>query len=343
MRRPSILTALILLSMASSPLSGGAQLPGPADPPTLWIGRSAGLMDEVFGRIVDVEVASDGSIFILDAYSLSVRWFGPDGKFRGSAGEGGLEPGQFTQPAALSVDSRNRLHVLDAGNRRISTFQIAPEGLTHTGDRAFRGGIDLCSLGERLFVLAGSDLSDEHLLHEIDDGGKIVKSFGSFEKVRKTLRDQLGALWHGVRGFYNRGKIACHSDPELIVLVHEPLPLVRAFSPGGERQWRTILLDYHRYQWMMGPSGGEPMIVPDMSTGTGHRATGVATTSDGKVIITLREGTVGGSAGTFQSRVLDLDDGIESLRAPARMTIVSVRGGKIYGFVLEPFPQVFVF
>ncbi|MDB5310136.1 MAG: repeat protein [Gemmataceae bacterium] len=53
-----------------------------------------------------------------------VQAFTPDGKFLVGIGGSGTEPGRFTRPHGMAVDSKGHLYVADAGNERIQKFEI---------------------------------------------------------------------------------------------------------------------------------------------------------------------------------------------------------------------------
>jgi hypothetical protein len=53
--------------------------------PIVAIGALDGPDEEVFGRIEAIAIDNAGNVFVLDALAHEVRWFGPDGAFRGRA------------------------------------------------------------------------------------------------------------------------------------------------------------------------------------------------------------------------------------------------------------------
>lgn len=75
-----------------------------------------------FGRIADIELGEDGSLYVLDAQSRSVRVFDQDGVETGEFGEQGRGPGEFERPARLLWRPNGELWVLDPGNARLSSF-----------------------------------------------------------------------------------------------------------------------------------------------------------------------------------------------------------------------------
>ena len=59
-----------------------------------------------------VAFAKDGSFFVLDPGNRRVQAFGPNRKFRRAWGEFGRDPGQFTDPVSVAVDSDGNVAVL---------------------------------------------------------------------------------------------------------------------------------------------------------------------------------------------------------------------------------------
>ena len=80
-----------------------------------------------------VAVAPDGSIWIADGHrggNNRLVKYSPDGRFLlevgGGVGSESREPGRFSDPHDVKVDSRGRVYVADRGNSRIQVFD--PEG-----------------------------------------------------------------------------------------------------------------------------------------------------------------------------------------------------------------------
>ncbi len=79
-----------------------------------------------FGRVADLELREDGSLFVLDAISRTIRVFGPDGVEVREFGRRGQGPGEFEQPAKLLWGPEGNLWVLDLRNGRLTSF--SPDG-----------------------------------------------------------------------------------------------------------------------------------------------------------------------------------------------------------------------
>ena len=79
-----------------------------------------------FGRIADLEIDGDGSVFVLDALNRTVRVFDGEGAELRTFGQRGRGPGELEEPAGLFWGSGGNLWVVDPGNGRFTVFE--PEG-----------------------------------------------------------------------------------------------------------------------------------------------------------------------------------------------------------------------
>jgi len=71
----------------------------------------------------DMAITPGGDVFVSDGYGNSrVVHFDKNGKFVKAWGELGSNPGQFSIPHAIALDSKGRLYVADRNNARIQVF-----------------------------------------------------------------------------------------------------------------------------------------------------------------------------------------------------------------------------
>jgi hypothetical protein len=82
--------------------------------------------EALFSEPLAVEVAGDGTRFVLDGTDQRILRFAPDGAYLGSFGRAGEGPGEFTGAADLALLPNGELVVTDRGRRRLSRF--TPEG-----------------------------------------------------------------------------------------------------------------------------------------------------------------------------------------------------------------------
>lgn len=79
-----------------------------------------------FGRIADLELGDDGSVFVLDAISRTIRVFDQAGVEVREFGGRGQGPGEFEQPGKLLWGPEGDLWILDLRNGRLTVF--SPDG-----------------------------------------------------------------------------------------------------------------------------------------------------------------------------------------------------------------------
>jgi hypothetical protein len=71
----------------------------------------------------DMAVTADGDVFVSDGYGNNrVVHFDAQGKFVNAWGKMGVEPGEFSLPHAIALDSEGKLYVADRNNVRVQVF-----------------------------------------------------------------------------------------------------------------------------------------------------------------------------------------------------------------------------
>jgi hypothetical protein len=95
----------------------------------LRVGRLDGPDEYTFGRISDLAVSEDGTIYVLDAQALEVRAYSPDGAFVRRFGRAGGGPGELGQPSGMVFLPDGRLVVRDPRNARMNVYSPSGESL----------------------------------------------------------------------------------------------------------------------------------------------------------------------------------------------------------------------
>ena len=323
--------ALVLLQLFSARVAAAQN-----DPVlVLEIGTLDVPESEVFGRIIDVEVDSAGNIFVLDAQSNNVRWFDRAGRFRGAAGHRGSGPGELMAPQAMTLDAKGDILILDPRNARMSRYRVGPDGLHHEEDLRTSLGIDLCAIGERLFILTGRP---DSLISEVDMRGRLVNAWGSLVEPDEDSASRLPPAIS--RSMANRGRLLCDRDAGMIVMLHEQSPVVRAFDLEGKQVWRIELADYHQIRVVRSGRTGGWTSAPDPKTGTVTSGAAIASMSRDTIAISLFEGGVAQTPGSYELRLLDLRNGSELGRYRAPIVVNRITATDLVGHVMFPFPQI---
>ncbi len=118
----------------------GERLFGPTGPYSLADEAGAGTEGGQFNAPRGIDVADDGTTYVVDAGNHRVQVFDPFGDFVRAFGRQGAEPGQFASfpgggqggPGGIAVDG-DRVYVADTWNHRIQVFSLDGEYITGWG------------------------------------------------------------------------------------------------------------------------------------------------------------------------------------------------------------------
>ncbi|MDX9740372.1 MAG: 6-bladed beta-propeller [Gammaproteobacteria bacterium] len=102
------------------------------------IGRR-GEAEGEFNLPLQVAVAGDGTVYVVDSGNFRVQAFDAAGRFHMSFGAVGRFPGQFARPKGIAVDKEGRIYVIDTAFGNFQVFD--PEGtlLMYAGERGHAG------------------------------------------------------------------------------------------------------------------------------------------------------------------------------------------------------------
>ncbi|MFC1660052.1 6-bladed beta-propeller, partial [Gemmatimonadota bacterium] len=98
--------------------------------PEVSIGMFDGPEEYIFGSIVSLAAATDGTIYVMDRQVPALRVYNSDGTYRTTFGRKGGGPGEYERPdGGLNVLSDGRVLLRDPGNARIQVYSPAGEAL----------------------------------------------------------------------------------------------------------------------------------------------------------------------------------------------------------------------
>lgn len=95
--------------------------------PEVSIGMFDGPEEYMFGHVVSLAIAADGTIYAMDEQVPALRVYNADGTYRTTIGREGGGPGEYQDPdGGLNILSDGRILLRDPGNARIQVF--SPDG-----------------------------------------------------------------------------------------------------------------------------------------------------------------------------------------------------------------------
>lgn len=90
---------------------------------TLGTPGEPGCDERHFDKPTDMAITPDGQVFVTDGYgNARVVHFDAQGKFVKAWGQLGSQPGEFSLPHAIVLDSQGRVYVADRNNVRVQVF-----------------------------------------------------------------------------------------------------------------------------------------------------------------------------------------------------------------------------
>jgi len=115
--------------------------------------------DPAFGFLWDVEVASTGELFVSDAEQEQIWKLTPFGQTDRAFGGFGSARERLRSPAALTLDSDNRVYVSDPGNDRVVCYDTFGAYIGSHGEANLHGpqGVDLDRAGYLYVADTGGD------------------------------------------------------------------------------------------------------------------------------------------------------------------------------------------
>ena len=91
----------------------------------LRIGALEGTEELTFGRIEQLAVGRDGSIFVFDGQAIAIRQFDSTGRFVRTVGRRGQGPGEHRLILGMEELSDGRLAAYDVQNQRVNLYSLA--------------------------------------------------------------------------------------------------------------------------------------------------------------------------------------------------------------------------
>lgn len=204
------------------------------------VGTLEGTGPDLLGTIAGAAADPDGNVHILDGSADEVLVFDAAGEFLHRVGGKGEGPEEFQHVENLVRLPDGRL-VVGQWGASAKVLEPGPDGFTFAGplvrDRTTEALaiIDMCVLGDRLFVHSSNLARDELVIHEVStEDGAVQRSFA--EAYRATFASD--------RADRSYGRIACGEDPATLVWGLYYFPIVRAYRPDNTLLWAALIEDF---------------------------------------------------------------------------------------------------
>lgn len=97
--------------------------------------KDAAPVDVGFNFPLDLEVASDGRVVVLDAMNARIKVYSPEGEFLTTWGERGDGWSRFGMPKGIAIDTDDNLYVTDADTGGVKIFRIDGTPLSGFGSK----------------------------------------------------------------------------------------------------------------------------------------------------------------------------------------------------------------
>ncbi|MDH4197111.1 MAG: hypothetical protein OEW05_06875 [Candidatus Aminicenantes bacterium] len=298
----------------------------------LVIGNDTSREDYWFGFLNSLTVDRSGNIWTVDPKSIRIRVFGPDGTLIRAFGRAGQGPGEFSGPGGILAAPDGTIVVTDVLNRRLSHFNAQGE---HLRDTSF-GAYNLAGLvvdGRSNLFIINSVRQEKHtweLLMLGPDMGLLRKIHSlSFDVKPRSVNLISYRLFYDLAAEDRLARMDS-TDYPIHVVDASGKTVLKIFKASERRKFTEK--DRESIIKSRFPKGAPPGIELEFPDGF-PAASGFMTDEDGRIYVRTYETDERGRA------AVDVFDpaGLYIARffVPQNEETVTVRGGKLYSYVLE--------
>ena len=152
------------------------------------IGELEGADEYTFGAINEVEVASDGRIYVFDRQVPALREYDTNGKYVRTLGRKGAGPGEYTQANGVAVHADGRVVLWDAGTAHINVYGRDGTFLTSW---ALPGGSGFYTSGALFSDTAGNTYARTRIADPPKTSAPEARMFGTTGLVKWNREGQI--------------------------------------------------------------------------------------------------------------------------------------------------------
>ncbi len=300
----------------------------------MTIGVLEGDEQYVLGRVADIEVDSDGNMYVLDSEFSEVRIYSPEGTFLFAVGGPGEGPGEFRSPRSLDLDPAGRILVADR-THEITVFERTGE--TYRSARAVPLPFEpngMC-VGNDALLVQGIAEDDSDVITRFSLSGEELGSFGESYETGSFA----------VRTFLTSGRLACTRQPESVMYFPLLFPAAYSYSFEGHMQWIVRLAGYEPLEMVQEGRG-----VSFNTLSSFDQVTAAVPVPEGYVILQIATTTEESRSALEGERHSELRTYLMSARTggavyvgSALPRIYAVTAEHMYTARTYPFPQVSVY
>lgn len=293
--------------------------------------------DVFFGLISDLEIAPDGTLFVMDRRGMRIMHLSVEGEFLGPYGGEGEGPGEFLGPSRMAVVGNDELVVLDDETFRLNRYAITPSGLVYLDRTQLDFDVlDLCAAGEQLVV---NGFKDGHALHLMSLDGTIERSFYELPAV---VDPTINTRWQGdLKDAIGIGWVSCAFPGQVVYLSMWGASL-RDYSLDGATQWDVPVEDHVSIRFRETETGGFGV---DLTGGRQWFHRGMTVIPFDQDLVVTQFMAYGPGAGgrddpATELRLFRPSDSAQVVQPDTLPFIEHSKGGTAWGWRNLPYPQL---
>lgn len=172
-----VLVALAACSAGDDPDAPNETPNGAAAAADLLVDTLISTGSGVLGDPTDLEIGSDGTVFVLDGLNAQVHRIGADGEYLGAFAGEGAGPAELMRPGAVARGRADTLWVVDAGNGRLQAYAGNGEHLATVPTHGW--AVFPSHVTEDGQLVASAAGQDTVLAAVFDRAGERVRSLGT--------------------------------------------------------------------------------------------------------------------------------------------------------------------